>query len=61
MGYSDIPQTTAPRERAISEMIKRSFSGVLLGGAWVLHQQVPWSLIGASLDRIIHLPTQSDT
>ena len=72
MGYHT-PQTTAPREslaRKKKKLQKFSFHdqrwprGVsewcILGGACVLHQQVPWSLIGASLDRIIHLPTQSD-
>ena len=71
MGYADIPQTTAPRESLARKKkklqkfwLQRWPRGVsewcILGGAWVLHQQVPWSLIGASLDRMIHLPTQSD-
>lgn len=72
MGYH-IPQTTAPRDslaRKKKKLQKFSFHdqrwpiGVsewcILGGACVPHQQVLWSLIGASLDRIIHFPTQSD-
>ena len=69
MGYSDIPQTIAMREGLekedkiaqvfISEMTKEGFSGVSLEdcGFFVSKSH---GFLGASPDRIIHLPTQND-
>ena len=69
MGYSEIPQTTAMREGLekeneiaqvfISEMAKRSCSGVSLEGCGFFISK-SHGFLGASPDRIIHLPTQSN-
>ena len=68
MGYSETPQTTAMREGLekedeiaqvfISEMGKKGCSGVSLEGCGFFISK-SHGFLGASPDRIIHLPTQS--
>ena len=68
MGYSETPQTTAMTEGLekedeiaqvfISEMAKKGCSGVSLGGCGFFISK-SHGFLGASPDRIIHLPTQS--
>lgn len=69
MGYSDIPQTTAMTEDLdkedeiaevfISEMTKKGCSGVSLEDCGFFISK-SHGFLGASPDRFIHLPTQSD-